>query len=67
MIARTMANLVEREGEQIQAHVEKKAERILEDHGFNTNGLLTDQEKARKSIVLTDVTLPRGKVCQMIE
>ncbi len=30
-----MANLVEREGEQIQASLEKKAEHILENHGFN--------------------------------
>jgi type II secretory pathway predicted ATPase ExeA len=36
--ARTMANLVEREGEQIAAYLEKKAESILEDHGFNSNG-----------------------------
>jgi len=65
--ARTMANLVEREGEQIQAHVEKKAERILKDHGFNTDGSLTDQEKARSSIEHADVTLDYKVVCHMIE
>ncbi len=62
-----MANLVEREGEQIQAHVEKKAERILKDHGFNTDGSLTDQEKARSSIEHADVTLDYKVVCHMIE
>jgi len=67
VIARTMANLVEREGEQIQAHVGKKAERILEDHGFNTDGLLTDQEKAFKSIDRSEVTLDHKVVCHMIE
>jgi hypothetical protein len=65
--ARTMANLVEREGEQIQAHVCKKAERILEDHGFNTDGSLTDQEKAFKSIDRSDATLGNEVVCHMIE
>lgn len=65
--ARTMANLVEREGEQIQAHVEKKVECILEDHGFNTDGLLTDQEKARNSIEHVDVTLDHEVVSHMIE
>jgi hypothetical protein len=62
-----MANLVEREGEQIQAHVGKKAERILEDHGFNTDGLLTDQEKVFKSINRSEVTLDHKVVCHMIE
>ena len=65
--ARTMANLVEREGEQIQAHVEKKAERILDDHGFNTNGSLRDQEKAFKSIDRSDATLDHEVVFHMIE
>jgi hypothetical protein len=65
--ARTMANLVEREGEQVAAHVERKAECILEDHGFNTDGLLTDQEKARSSIEHVDVTLDHEVVSHMIE
>jgi hypothetical protein len=37
--ARTMANLVEREGEH-----------ILEDHGFTTNGSIIDQQKVRSAI-----------------
>ena len=45
-----MANLVEREGEQIQALLEKKAECILEDHGFNTDGSIKDQEKVLEFI-----------------
>ena len=56
MIARTMANLVEREGEQIQAYIEKMAERILEDHGFTIDGSLIDQQKARSVIDRSDVT-----------
>jgi len=62
-----MANLVEREGEQIQASLEKKAECILENHGFNTDGLLTDQEKVFKSIDRSEVTLDHKVVCHMIE
>jgi len=65
--ARTMANLVEREGEQIQAYVGKKAERILEDHGFTADGSLTDQEKARSSIEGSDVTLDHKVLSHMIE
>jgi hypothetical protein len=65
--ARTMANLVEREGEQIQAQVEKKAKGILEAHGFNAEASLRDQEKAFESLVLRDVALSREKVCQMVE
>src|SRR6266480_3664712 len=65
--ARTMANLVEREGEQIQAYVGKKAERILEDHGFTTDGSLTDQEKARSSIEGSDVTLDHKVLSHVIE
>jgi len=62
-----MANLVEREGEQIQAYIEEKAEHILEDHGFNTDGTIRLQEKVFKSINEDDVKLTREKVCQMIE
>ncbi|HET9433096.1 MAG TPA: hypothetical protein VFO37_05030, partial [Chitinophagaceae bacterium] len=65
--ARTMANLVEREGEQIQASLEKKAESILEDDGFNANGSIKNQEKAFESINEEDARLPREKVCQMIK
>jgi hypothetical protein len=62
-----MANLVEREGEQIQAQVEKKAERILEDHGFTPDGSLIDQQKAFKSIDCSDVTCDHEVVCHIIE
>ncbi|HYT45447.1 MAG TPA: hypothetical protein VEP90_24170, partial [Methylomirabilota bacterium] len=65
--ARTLANLVEREGEQIQASLERKAKCVLEDHGFNTNGLITDQQKVLKSIKEEEVMLAREKVCQAIE
>lgn len=67
VIARTMTNLAQREGELIQVHVGKKAERILEDHGFNTDGSLTDQEKAFKSIERSDATLDNEMICHMIE
>ena len=65
--ARTMANLVEREGEQIQARVSKKAEQILEQHGFSPNGSIKDQEKVGESLKQEEVLLAREKVCQMIE
>src|SRR5207237_2969120 len=64
--ARTMANLVEREGEQIAASIEKKAERVLEDHGFNTNGSIKCQKKAFELINKEEVMLAQEKVCQMI-
>jgi hypothetical protein len=65
--ARTMANLVEREGEQIQASLEEKAERILEDHGWSSNGSIRCQEKVVESINKDDVLLAQEKVCQMIK
>jgi hypothetical protein len=65
--ARTMANLVEREGEQIAAYLEKKAESILEDHGFNSNESIKNQEKVLKSIKIEQVLLAQEKVCQTIE
>lgn len=65
--ARTMANLVEREGEQVAAYLEKKAESILEDHGFNSNGSIKNQEKVLKSIKIEQVLLAQEKVCQTIE
>jgi len=64
---RTIANLVEREGEQIQSQVEKKAEQILDGHGFNTAGLLTDQEKARDWLECTEVLLEPSVISQAIE
>jgi hypothetical protein len=62
-----MANLVEREGEQIQASIEKKAKHILENHGFNTNGSITDQQKVFEYIKEEEILLVREEVCQMIE
>ena len=65
--ARPLANLVEREGEQIQASLERKAKCVLEDHGFNTNGSIIDQQKMFESIKEEEVILAREKVCQAIE
>ena len=65
--ARTLANLVEREGERIQAFLESKAEDILENHGWNTNGAIKSQEKAFEAINKEEVRLPREKVCHLIE
>jgi hypothetical protein len=65
--ARTLANLVEREGEKIQVSVENKAERILETHGFYPDGLIKNQEKVFESVKKEEVMLSREKVCQMIE
>lgn len=65
--ARTMANLVEREGEQIQASLEKKAEQILENHGWSPNGSIKNQEKVAKSLKEEEVMLAREEVCQAIE
>lgn len=65
--ARTMANLVEREGEQIQAYVEKKAEHILEGYGFTANGSIIDQQKARSAIDRSDVAQGNEVVSHMIE
>ena len=65
--ARTLANLVEREGEKIQASLERKAKCVLEDHGFNTNGSIINQQKVFESIKEEEVILAREKVCQAIE
>ncbi len=62
-----MANLVEREGEQIQAHIEKKAACILDDHGFNPTGSIKSQKTAFESTNKEEVMLEREKVCHMIE
>jgi hypothetical protein len=64
---RTIANLVEREGEQIQMHVEKKAEHILEDHGWTSDGIIRDQEKAFGSIKKEEVLLDQEKISQAIK
>ena len=65
--ARTMLNLVEREGEQIAASIEEKAERVLEDHGWSTNGSIKCQKKAFDSINEEEARLAQEEVCQMIE
>jgi hypothetical protein len=65
--SRTLANLVEREGEQMQASVKKKAKHILEDNGFKSDGAIKCQEKASETINEEEVTLSREKVCQTIE
>jgi hypothetical protein len=64
---RTMANLAEREGEQIQTCLENKSEHILDDHGFTSGGVICDQEKAFRSIKEEDILLGQGKVSQAIE
>jgi len=64
---RSIANLVEREGEQIQASLENKSKRILEDHGFTPDGVIRDQEKAFESIKKEEVLLEREKISQAIE
>jgi hypothetical protein len=65
--ARTLANLVEREAEQIQASIVKKAEGILEASGFHPNGAIKSQKKVFEVISKEEVSLPREKVCYMIE
>lgn len=67
MQARTLANLVEREGEKIQVYVEDKAEHILESHGWSTNGSIKNQEKVSEFVKKEEVTLAQEKVSQMIE
>ena len=42
---RTIANAVEREGELIQEYISKKAEEILETHGFSAEGKVLDSNK----------------------
>jgi hypothetical protein len=65
--ARTLANLVEREGEKVQEYLEKKAERVLASHGWNPDGSITYQEKVSEAVKKEEVMLAREKVCQMIE
>lgn len=63
---RTIANMVEREGQLIQEQIGKKAERILTSNGFNTDGKLIDEKKAFEPIA-QDTFLPHEMVCKMIE
>jgi len=64
---RTIANLVEREAELIQAHIQKKAERTLGKSGFTSDGAMKDQEKVSQLVKEEEVPLAPEKVCQMIE
>ncbi len=65
--ARTLANLVEREGKKIQEYLEKKAEHLLENHGWSPDGSIKHQEKVSEAVKKEEVILAREKVCQMIE
>jgi hypothetical protein len=67
MKTRLIANLVEREGKQMQAALEKKGERILEDHGWTSDGLIRDQEKASLSIKEEQVLLDQEKISRATE
>lgn len=63
---RTIANMVEREGQLIAEQIGKKAERILTSNGFNTDGKLTDCEKAFQPEG-SEAFLPPERICKMIE
>jgi hypothetical protein len=65
--SRTMANLVEQEGDQLQAQVLSRAKGILEVHGLSTDGSLTDPQKAFESIAGEGALLAEEEVCEMIE
>jgi hypothetical protein len=65
--SRTIANLVEREGEQIQASLGNKSKQILEDHGLTPDGVIRDQEKAFGLRKKGEILLEREKVSQAIE
>ena len=67
MKVRTMANLVEREGAQIQESLENKSEQILEDHGFTSGGVIGDQKKAFGLIKEEDILLDQEKISQAID
>ncbi len=62
--SRTIANLVEREGESVQEHLQKRAERILTCNGFNTDGKILEK---KFELIVEDVVLPQATVCTMIE
>jgi hypothetical protein len=64
---RTMANLVEREGAEIQASLENTSEHCLVDHGFTSGGVICDQEKAFGLIKEEDILLEQKKISQAIE
>ena len=63
---RTLANMVEREGQLIQEHVCKKAEAILQSKGFTAEDLLIEQKQACE-LRAADAFLGQETVCQLIE
>jgi hypothetical protein len=62
--SRTIANLVEREGESVQACIKEKAEHILACNGFSTDGKRVKKtfETGKEEAVLSQET-----ICTMIE
>ena len=64
MRSRTIANLVEREGESVQVCLKEKAEHILSCHGFSTDGKLLEK---KFELIAEEAVLPQATVCKMIE
>jgi hypothetical protein len=64
--SRTITNLVEREGKQIQEHLSQKAEGVLTSNGFSSGGKPTNPEQVCEPIE-EQAFLPREHVCAMIE
>jgi hypothetical protein len=62
--SRTIANIVEREGESIQDHLKEKAEQILTCNGFSTDGKLL---KKKFEMEAEEAVLPQETICKMIE
>ncbi len=62
--SRTIANLVEREGDSVQVCLKEKAEQILSCHGFNTDGKLLEK---KFELIAEEVVLPQARVCKMID
>ncbi|HEY4034515.1 MAG TPA: hypothetical protein VGL94_11190 [Ktedonobacteraceae bacterium] len=63
---RVQSNMVEREGKLLQEQIGKKAEQILQSHGFNPAGKLIDEKRAFEPIA-PDSFLPHETVSTMIE
>lgn len=64
---RTIANIVEREGELIQEHINKKAEDILNTHGFSAEGKLLDGNNGFNSIEGNNISISEDIIIQSIE
>jgi hypothetical protein len=64
--SRTIANLVEREGKQIQEHLGQKAEKILTSNGWGSDGKPTKDEQVCEPIG-EQAFLAHEQVCAMIE